>query len=184
MADEVLSNSKGLGGPGPSKDPEMAPLLLTPAAPSQERTYLVNNDETKEPEIWTAAGGEKNQRFNRAMATTPRPLITPILIAINLAVFAAMLASGFSFTNPKAESFLSWGADFGPLTTHGQWWRLVTAAFVHGSFLHLLMNMLILLSIGMFTERLFGRVGFIVLYLSAGIGGNLASLTLHPFTVS
>jgi rhomboid protease GluP len=168
----------------PSKDAATEPLPLTPTEPGQERTYLVNNDKTKEPEIWTAAQVEQNQRFNRAMATTLRPLITPILIAINVAVFAAMLASGFSFTNPKAESFLRWGADFGPLTTHGQWWRLVTAVFVHGSFLHLLMNMLILLSIGLFTERLFGRVGFIVLYLFAGIGGNLASLVLHPFTVS
>jgi rhomboid protease GluP len=44
--------------------------------------------------------------------------------------------------------------------------------------------MLILLSIGLFTERLFGRVAFTVLYLFAGIGGNLASLALHPFTVS
>src|SRR5271169_3147970 len=96
----------------------------------------------------TAAEFEKNQRFNRAMATTPRPLITPILIAINVAVFVAMVVSGFSFSHPSAESFLRWGADFGPLTTHGQWWRIVTSAFVHGSFLHLLMNMLILLSIG------------------------------------
>src|SRR6202050_5740376 len=144
MADEGLSNSESLSGYGGAG---VAPLPLTPAEPGQERTYLVNNDETKEPEIWTAAQVEQNQRFNRAMATTPRPLITPILIAINVAVFAAMLVSGFSFTNPKAESFLGWGADFGPLTTHGQWWRLVTAAFVHGSFLHLLMNMLILLSI-------------------------------------
>jgi rhomboid protease GluP len=184
MADEVLSGSESLGGTGASKDSETGPLPLTPAEPGQERTYLVNNDETREPEIWTAAEVEKNQRFNRAMATTPRPLFTPILIAINVAVFAAMLASGFSFTNPSAESFLRWGADFGPLTTHGQWWRIVTAAFVHAGFLHLLMNMLILLSIGLFTERLFGRVGFIVLYFFAGIGGNLVSLAWRPFTVA
>jgi rhomboid protease GluP len=184
MADEVPSSSGGLGGTSASKDVETGPLPLTPAESGQEHTYLVNNDETREPEIWTAAEVEKNQRFNRAMATTPRPVITPILIAINVVAFAAMLATGFSFTNPSAESFLRWGADFGPLTTHGQWWRLVTAAFVHGSFVHLLMNMLILLSIGLFTERLFGRVGFIVLYLFAGIGGNLASLALHPFTVA
>jgi hypothetical protein len=89
MADEGLSNSESLSGHGGAG---MAPLPLTPAEPGQERTYLVNNDETKEPEIWTAAQVEQNQRFNRAMATTPRPLITPILIAINVAVFAAMLA--------------------------------------------------------------------------------------------
>src|ERR1700692_970048 len=109
MPDEDL----GRPDEDPSKDAAMAPLPLTPAEPGQERTYLVNNDETREPEIWTAAEMEQNQRFNRAMATTPRPLITPILIAMNVAVFAAMLASGFSFTNPRAESFLRWGADFG-----------------------------------------------------------------------
>jgi rhomboid protease GluP len=180
MSDEALSKPDTNRSNGAGTDP----LPLTSADPGQEHTYLVNNDETREPEIWTAAQVEQNQRFNRALATTPRPLITPILIAINAVVFAAMLASGFSFTNPRAESFLSWGADFGPSTTHGQWWRLVTAAFVHGSFLHLLMNMLILLSIGPFTERLFGRVGFLVLYLFAGIGGDLASLGWRPFTVS
>jgi rhomboid protease GluP len=180
----MLDGDLGRPDGDPSKDAATEPLQLTPTETGREPTYLVNNDETKEPEIWTAAQVEQNQRFNRAMATTLRPLITPILIAINVTVFAAMLVSGFSFSSPKAESFLRWGADFGPLTTHGQWWRLVTAAFVHGSFLHLLMNMLILLSIGLFTERLFGRVGFIVLYLFAGIGGNLASLVLHPFTVS
>jgi rhomboid protease GluP len=179
MSDDALSGSERV----PPEDPATAPLPLTPAEHGQERTYLLNN-ESKEPEVRTAAQVEQSQRFNRAMATTPRPLITPILIAINVAVFAAMVASGFSFTNPSVESFLRWGADFGPSTTHGQWWRIVTAAFVHGGFLHLLMNMLILLSIGLFTERLFGRVAFTVLYLFAGIGGNLASLALHPFTVS
>ena len=118
------------------------------------------------------------------MATTPRPLITPILIAINVAVFVVMLASGFSFTKPKAESFLRWGADFGPLTTHGQWWRLVTAALRPWQLIHLLMNMLILLSIGLFTDGSSAASGFIVLYFFAGIGGNLAGLALHPFTVS
>jgi rhomboid protease GluP len=167
MADEALGGSEEV----PLKDPATAPLPLTPAEPAQERN-------------WTAAPVEQNQRFNRAMATTPRPLITPILIAINVAIFAAMLASGFSFTNPSAESFLRWGADFGPSTTHGQWWRIVTATFVHGSFFHLLMNMIFLLIIGRFTERLFGRVAFTVLYLFAGIGGNLASLAWRPFTVA
>ena len=85
MADEGLGSSEGFGGTGASRDAGTEPLPLTPSEPGQERTYLVNNDETKEPEIWTAAQVEQNQRFNRAMATTPRPLITPILIAINVA---------------------------------------------------------------------------------------------------
>jgi rhomboid protease GluP len=186
MADEVPSNSETVSGPGASNDAATPPLPLTPAhdSPGQESTYLVNNDETKEPEIWTASEVQQNQRFNRAMAASPLPIVTPILIAINVAVFIVMAVNGVSLTHPSAESFLRWGADFGPLTTHGQWWRIVTAMFVHANFLHVLMNMLILWSIGRFTERLFGRVSFIVLYLFAGIGGNLASLAWQPFTVA
>lgn len=139
---------------------------------------------TPQPGTWTAADVQHNERFDRAMATTPRPVVTPVLIAINVAVFVAMLAAGFSFTNASAESFLPWGADFGPLVTHGQWWRIVTAAFVHAGFIHLLANMIIFWIVGMFGERLFGRIAFTILYLFAGIGGNLASLAWQPFTVA
>lgn len=132
----------------------------------------------------TAADVQHNERFDRAMATTLRPVVTPVLTAINVAVFVTMLATGFSFANASAESFLRWGAEFGPLVTHGQWWRIVTASFVHASFIHLLMNMIIFWSVGNFTERLFGRVPFTILSLFAGIGGNLASLAWQPFTVA
>jgi len=143
-----------------------------------------SSQEAREPQIWTASDIERDQRFNRALASTPQPFLTPALIVVNVAIFLVMAANGFTFTNAGAESFLRWGADFGPLTTHGQWWRLVTAAFVHANFIHLLTNMLILWSIGNFTERLFGRVSFTVLYLFSGIGGNLASLAWQPFTVA
>jgi rhomboid protease GluP len=86
--------------------------------------------------------------------------------------------------DPSIDGLLKWGADFGPLTTHGQWWRLFTSTFEHIGIIHLVMNMYVLLSIGMFTERLFGRVGFLVLYILCGIGGSLTSLALHPVLVS
>jgi rhomboid protease GluP len=182
MSDEELNSAEGDN----SNDAATAPLPLTPAhdSPGQESTYLVNNDETKEPEIWTSSEVQQNQRFNQAMAAAQQPIITPILIAINVAVFIVMALNGVSLTKPSADSFLRWGADFGPLTTHGQWWRVVTAMFVHANFLHVLLNMIILWSIGRFTERLFGRVSFVALYLFAGIGGNLASLAWQPFTVA
>jgi rhomboid protease GluP len=165
MADEVPSDSEG---PGPG-----APVPLAPPP-----------DEAIQPELWTDSPVDPDQRFNRAMAAAQRPVVTPTFIALNAAVFLVMAANGFSFTNPSAQSLFRWGADFGPLTTHGQWWRVVTAAFVHGNFLHLLMNMIILWSVGRFTEQLIGRVSFIVLYLFAGIGGNLASLAWQPFLVT
>jgi len=117
-------------------------------------------------------------------AATPHIVVTPALIAINVAVFAAMVARHVSAFTPTPDALVAWGADYGPLTTHGQWWRLVTATFVHIGLTHLLVNMFALFVIGRFTERLFGNTGFLVLYLLGGIAASLTSLSIHPTIVS
>jgi rhomboid protease GluP len=127
----------------------------------------------------------QGQSFGEALAAaTPVVYVTPTVIAINVIVFVVMVVSGVPVFEPTGDHLIRWGADFGPLTTHGEWWRIVTAAFVHVGLVHLLMNMAILLNIGLFTERLFGNGGFTVLYLLSGLGGSLASLAWRPFTVS
>jgi len=124
-------------------------------------------------------------QFARTLyAATPKVFITPALIAINLAIFVLMVLTGVSLTDPTLPQLIRWGADFGPLTTHGQWWRLLSAAFVHIGIIHVLMNMYVLWSSGRFTERLFGNASFLVLYLLAGLGGNVASVAWHPMTVA
>ncbi len=110
--------------------------------------------------------------------------VTLILIGLNVLVFLAMVVSGVSFFSPGSAEVLPWGADFGPLTMSGQWWRLITACFLHFGIIHIAMNMFILLQVGLFTEMLFGKARFLALYLLAGIGGNIAGLYLHPATVS
>jgi rhomboid protease GluP len=95
-----------------------------------------------------------------------------------------MSMNGVPFRDPQAGDLRPWGADYGPLTTHGEWWRLLTAMFLHFGVYHLAINMAVLASVGPLAERLFGRAGFIVLYMFAGIGGNIASLTLNPLTTS
>ena len=114
----------------------------------------------------------------------PAPLVTLGTLAANILVFFAMTLSGVPFIAPNGQQVLPWGADFGPLTTSGQWWRLLTACFVHFGFLHVAMNMFCLLQVGVLTERLFGSVRFLLLYLLAGISGNIVGLYLHPLTVS
>src|SRR6185436_8356331 len=126
----------------------------------------------------------REQTFQASLlAATPHIVFTPALIAINLAVFAAMVARHVSAFAPTTEALVAWGADYGPLTTHGQWWRLVTATFVHIGLTHLLVNMFALFVIGRFTERLFGNAGFLVLYLLGGIAASLTSLSIHPATI-
>jgi rhomboid protease GluP len=109
---------------------------------------------------------------------------TVVLIAANVLVFVVMVLQGVSAFSPTVESVLNWGADYGPLTLHGQWWRMVVSTFLHFGVIHLLFNMFVLFNIGLFMESLAGRISFIVLYLVCGLGGSAASLTWHPSIVS
>lgn len=117
-------------------------------------------------------------------AQTPRAWVTPLLLGLNVAVFAVMVASGVSFTSPTTEALLRWGADFGPYVSRGEAWRLLTNTFVHVGALHILMNMIGLWQIGLLVERLLGNAGYLVTYVLAGLAGSLTSLAVHPFTVS
>ncbi len=66
-----------------------------------------------------------------------------------------------------------------------QWWRLITAAFLHGSLLHIGFNMLVLASVGPTMERILGHGRYLVLYLVAALGGSIASYCFSsPATVS
>ena len=109
---------------------------------------------------------------------------TIVLIALNVLVFLMMVLQGVPVFSPTADSVLRWGADYGPLTLHGQWWRMVVSTFLHFGLIHLLFNMFVLLNIGLFMENLAGRIPFITLYLVCGLGGSAASLAWHPSLVS
>ena len=117
------------------------------------------------------------------LAATPRAFVTPAIIALNILVFLVMVAKGVPFIQPNAREVLAWGANFGPLVDAGQWWRLFAACFLHFGIVHIGVNMFVLWQVGIFTERLFGNLRFAVLYLIAGVGGNIAGLFFHPFAV-
>lgn len=123
--------------------------------------------------------------FRRALfAQTPRVWATPLLVAINVAVFVVMVAAGVSPFSPTIEGLIRWGADYAPRTTAGQWWRLITNTFIHIGIVHIGMNMIGLWQIGALVERLLGHRSFLLVYLFAGLCGSLASITWHPFVVS
>jgi len=154
--------------------PDTAPDEAPAAAPAADEGERIVDLEAHRERTFQAS----------LLAATPHIVITPALIAINLAVFATMVARHVSAFAPTPDALVAWGADYGPLTTHGQWWRLVTATFVHIGLTHLLVNMFALFVIGRFTERLFGNAGFLVLYLLGGIAASLTSLSIHPTIVS
>jgi len=81
-------------------------------------------------------------------------------------------------------TLIDWRGNFGPRTTNGEWWRLVTSTFVHTSTLHLLVDVAVLIQLGAVLERLAGRLAFAGVYLSAGVFAALFSLSSHPVAVT
>jgi rhomboid protease GluP len=108
---------------------------------------------------------------------------TPI-IDLNLLIYLAMIISGLGLVSFKGSDLLNWGANFRPLTTDGQWWRLLTSTFLHGGLMHILANMYGLLFVGIFLEPLLGAKKYAFVYLLTGILASVASIWWYDATVS
>jgi len=106
-------------------------------------------------------------------------LLTKILIGVNVAVYALMLARGSALGSPSGPVYQNY-ALYGPLVAQGEWWRLLTAAFLHANVIHLAMNMLFLWWIGGPVEQMLGRARFALLYLVSGLAGSAGALLLDP----
>ena len=108
--------------------------------------------------------------------------VTSGLMVINIIVFILMTLSGGS---ENIENLIRFGANSKILVAEGEWWRLFTASFIHIGFFHILFNMYFFYSLGPVFERLFGSMSFLIIYLIAGIFGNLLSFAFgSPYTVS
>ena len=108
--------------------------------------------------------------------------VTQVLIILNIVAFVLVLA--YSDFQLSSLSLLTFGAKYSPAIAAGQWWRLVTAIFLHGSIEHLFLNMLTLYFIGLQVERYFGHGRFLVIYLLGGIAGNILSFTFNSQSLS
>jgi membrane associated rhomboid family serine protease len=135
-----------------------------------------------------AQGTERVSRgVRRAAYEGTGALVTKALIALNVAVYAMNLAQGSSLSRTSGRIFDE-GAlvvlfQFGGLAD-GEWWRLMTSAFLHGNLIHLGMNMLVLWIIGSPMEEAIGRGRFIVLYLVSGLSGAAGALLFDPDAIT
>ncbi|WP_299706222.1 rhomboid family intramembrane serine protease [uncultured Pontibacter sp.] len=110
--------------------------------------------------------------------------VTPILIIINILIFVVLVLAGMHMLSPEGQDLVAVGANFGPYTLTGEWWRLFTSMFLHIGIIHLLVNMYALASIGGALEPLVGRKQFIIAYVLAGLAGSLGSLWWDQFRIS
>jgi rhomboid protease GluP len=111
--------------------------------------------------------------------------VTQAIFGINVAVFVAMALAGVSMLdNPSGQDLVRWGANFGPLTVSGQWWRLLTCIFVHSGLLHIGFNMWCLWSLGRIAESVYGHWTFAAVYLISGLAASLTSVIWNPIVLS
>src|SRR5213595_1851333 len=110
-------------------------------------------------------------------------LVTRTLIGINVAVYLLELATGGNIDGVGSQIFEK-GALFGPLVGNGDWWRLITAAFLHYGPIHLGFNMFFLYWIGTPVEQYLGRARFLLVYLVSGLAGSAGALVLSPNAVT
>lgn len=96
-----------------------------------------------------------------------KAIVTQILIALNLLMFAREMRYGDTTTR---AGLIKLGALYPPAVHSGEWWRLITAMFLHAGIPHIAMNMLCLWSLGPFVEAAFGSLRFALIYFIAGIG--------------
>jgi rhomboid protease GluP len=109
---------------------------------------------------------------------------TYLLLAINCAVYLWMVTHGVDPRDPTESQLLHYGANQTALVLHGQWYRLLTATFVHVGLIHLATNMWCLWNLGMLGEPLVGPFGMVAVYMITGIAGNLLSMASNVLLYS
>ncbi len=106
--------------------------------------------------------------------------MTILLAVVNTVIFVLMWRQA-SYGSLSNALLLDWGANFAPYTLTGQPWRLLTSAFLHGSWVHLALNMYMLVVLGTVLERAGGTLRFGVAYLLSALGGSLLSALWHGY---
>ena len=122
------------------------------------------------------------QSVQRRSASRPG-IVTTSLIAINVGIYLLQLASGAPISANRGTIWQN-GVLYGPAVANGDWYRLITAAFLHYGPIHLAMNMLAIWWIGRPLEAYLGPIRYLLLYLVSGLAGSAGALLFSPTTLT
>ena len=111
-----------------------------------------------------------------------KPLISFILIGLNILIFALMYLLGKG--SESTETLIKFGANFGPLTKSGQVYRLITCSFLHIGMIHLICNMYSLYVLGPSIEYFYGKLKLVLIYFYSAITASLFALIFQPNTLT
>jgi membrane associated rhomboid family serine protease len=121
-------------------------------------------------------------RMRTISATTGAPMLTYVLIGICVVAFIGQVAGGASASGSGfgGSTLLVDGAVSRPAIADGDYWRLLTAGFLHAGFFHLFLNMFSLYILGSLLEPAIGRLRFALIYFVSLLAGSFGALLVNP----
>ncbi len=136
-------------------------------------------DQQRDGNVLRTATGSASPLRSRFRTLQQAPA-TYLLLSINIAVYGWMVHAGVDRLTPSPVDLIRFGANNGEAVLLGhQWWRIVTAMFVHVGAIHLLTNMWCLWNLGVIGEPLLGFFGVCSVYVLTGAAGNLLSIAAN-----
>jgi rhomboid protease GluP len=156
------------------------------------RAFITNRDKVC-PYCHETVGARQVDRRSDApiMGFIPHARFnTFILLTVNLGMYLLTVLYSMRAGNSEAvmnldqRTLADFGAKFGPYIQQGQWWRLVTAGFLHAGIFHIGMNMWVLYDVGAQVEEFYGATRMYVIYFAATIFGFYLSYLCYPMVLS
>jgi rhomboid protease GluP len=115
---------------------------------------------------------------------------TMMILLVNTGLYVAMVLYSMRTggrgggLDLDLDTLFAFGGKYGPAIRQGDWWRLITAGFLHGGLLHILMNSWVLFDLGVQVEEAFGTARYLMIYFVTTITGFLASMYWAPGVLS
>lgn len=116
--------------------------------------------------------------------TTVLILLVNLGIYVATAIFAMQAGRHGGFMDIDSGTLYLFGAKFAPSILRGEWWRLITASYLHGGLMHIGMNLWVLYDLGAQVEEAYGTARFLAIYFVTGITGFYASMLWLPMVPS
>ncbi|WP_209125373.1 rhomboid family intramembrane serine protease [Alkalihalobacillus sp. BA299] len=125
-------------------------------------------------EVLTKA--EERLHAEQSIFTYGKPVLTYFFLLAVAIMFGVLEWNGGSM---RIATLIEYGAKYNPLIEAGEYWRLITAMFLHIGFIHFFMNSLALFYLGSAVEKIFGSLRFLFIYMIAGIFGSISSYAFN-----
>jgi rhomboid protease GluP len=119
---------------------------------------------------------QENEFQETLKALAPTPWLTWALVAINAGIWLVTLGLGGGLVHSAPDKLLTWGGNAASAVQQGEWWRLLSATFLHSGVMHVTMNMIGLVAAGISVERIYGRRQYAIIYLGSALMGSALSL--------